>query len=74
MSRQERFDYAVVKAVSVSVNSNLDGYPRLVVEFVVMPSGDEFISQAGVEGILKMAEFGFNMGLLPRSTRKAEEQ
>ena len=64
MSR--RYEWENVRALSVSVNSYPDSYPRLVVEYAILPGGDELLSNAGMDGIRRMAEVGFNWGFIPK--------
>lgn len=55
-----------VRALSVSIEGNPGSYPKLIVEFAVLPGGDELISSLGLDGIRRMAEVGFNWGFVPK--------
>ena len=62
-----------VRALSVSIESGYGSYPKLVVEYAVLPGGDELISSAGLDGIRRMAEVGFNWGFIPKRAKKDDE-
>lgn len=65
-----RYEFENVRAMSVNIESSPGGFPRLVIEYAVLPGGDELLSTAGMEGIRRMAEAGFNWGFVPKSKAK----
>lgn len=66
-----RYEWENVRAMSVNIESTPGSYPRLVIEYAILPGGDELLSNAGMDGIRRMAEVGFNWGFIPK--RKSDE-
>lgn len=63
----------IVKAVGISIEESFGSYPKLVVEFALLPAAEQFLAGFGREDIAKMAEIGFNCGLVPRKHKKQED-
>ena len=71
MSR--KYEWENVRALSVSIESSQNSFPRLVVEYAILPGGDELLSNAGMDGIRRMAEVGFNWGFIPKRAKKDDK-
>ena len=64
-----RYEWENVRAMSVSIESSQNSFSRLVVEYAILPGGDELLSNAGMDGIRRMAEVGFNWGFVPKTKK-----